>query len=226
MAAAGRRCPGTGGFPAFPGRPPRSSPGRAPSARSSQPASACQRASWPAVTVPEPVREDVEQHLGHQRGPPHLGGPVPGAVGVGFRAPSGRRTRRPAQGGAARSSRPRRTGRAARPAGRCPRRPRRSPTPASPAPRGRRGGRGAASTGPGGGCRRPCSLGWPSRAGSVISVICAAAFRRARAAPRWRRSAAFSALTPPGSVAPPAHPPAWTATAFFSRSPRPRAAGR
>ncbi len=49
--------PSSGPIP--PARAPRSSPGLQPSERSSQPASDCQRASCPAVTVPEPVEKTL-----------------------------------------------------------------------------------------------------------------------------------------------------------------------
>ena len=53
--------------------------------------------------MPDAGGEDVEQQLRDQRGPADLGGPVARrARGVGARASSGRRTRRPARGSAGR----------------------------------------------------------------------------------------------------------------------------
>ena len=99
------------------GWPPRSSPGAQPSARSSQPASGCQRASWVGGDVAGAGGEHVEQQLRHQRGAPHLGRTGPGrraSLGAGRPAAIRPSNSAASSGSAARGVDRRPPGRAAR----------------------------------------------------------------------------------------------------------------
>ena len=222
FAGRGRATPGRRPSRAAPrAGPPPARPGCAARRRQPRPARTSRRrpasrASWLALTLPEPVAKTLSSSFDTSAARRTS---AAAARPSSRRGPSARRTRRPGRGSAAPGCRPTPPGRAAPRAGRGPRRRPRSRTPGRAAPRGRTAGPAAASRAPGGGSpgvatfaaprcgsavsrRSPwrwpalapaavaCSLGVAvtGRAlGSLGPLICAATFRRARAARRPRR---------------------------------------